>query len=51
MLDVTASDASAFFASWQAARLARTDLKPMGAGRFDASFAGLAPLAGVLHGA
>ena len=31
MLDVTASDPDAFFASWQAARLARTDLKPMGA--------------------
>ena len=31
MIDVTASDPDAFFASWQAARLARTDLKPMGA--------------------
>ncbi|CAM3838952.1 site-specific integrase [Polaromonas hydrogenivorans] len=31
MLDVTASDPDAFFASWQAARLARADLKPMGA--------------------
>jgi len=31
MLDVAASDPDAFFASWQAARLARTDLKPMGA--------------------
>ncbi|CAM3507812.1 site-specific integrase [Polaromonas hydrogenivorans] len=31
MLDVTAVDPGAFFASWQAARLVRTDLKPMGA--------------------
>ncbi|MEO8013435.1 MAG: site-specific integrase [Polaromonas sp.] len=31
MLDVIASDPDAFFASWQAARLARTDLKSMGA--------------------
>lgn len=30
MLDVTDSDPDAFFVSWQAARLARTDLKPMG---------------------
>ena len=30
MLDVTASDPDAFFASWQTARLDRTDLKPMG---------------------
>ena len=31
MLDVSASDPDAFFASWQAARLVRADLKPMGA--------------------
>ena len=31
MSDVTASDPDAFFASWQAARLANKDLKPMGA--------------------
>ena len=31
MSDVCAADPDAFFASWQAARLARTDLKPMGA--------------------
>ena len=31
MADATAVDPEAFFASWQAARLARTDLKPMGA--------------------
>ena len=31
MTDVTASEPGAFFAFWQAARLARTDLKPMGA--------------------
>jgi site-specific recombinase XerC len=31
MSGVTASDPDAFYASWQAARLARTDLKPMGA--------------------
>ena len=30
MSDVTASDPDAFFASWQGARLARSDLKPMG---------------------
>ena len=51
MLDVTASDPEAFFASWQAARLARTDLKPMGAAGLTPSFAGLAPVAGVLLGA
>ena len=31
MNDVTASDPDAFFAYWQAARLANKDLKPMGA--------------------
>ena len=31
MSDVPASDCDAFFASWRDARLARTDLKPMGA--------------------
>ncbi|MBC7599751.1 MAG: site-specific integrase [Polaromonas sp.] len=31
MSDVTASDPDVFFASWQAARLANKDLKPMGA--------------------
>ena len=31
MTDVTASEPGAFFAFWQAARLASTDLKPMGA--------------------
>ena len=31
MADVTAVDPDVFFASWQAARLARMDLKPMGA--------------------
>ena len=31
MADVTAVDPDTFFASWQAARLARPDLKPMGA--------------------
>ena len=31
MLEVSAVDPAAFFASWQAARLARADLKPMGA--------------------
>ncbi|MFZ3141217.1 tyrosine-type recombinase/integrase [Polaromonas sp.] len=31
MADVTAVDSDAFFASWRAARLTRTDLKPMGA--------------------
>jgi site-specific recombinase XerD len=31
MSDVTGSDADAFFASWQAARLASKELKPMGA--------------------
>jgi site-specific recombinase XerD len=31
MANATAVDPEAFFASWQAARLARTDLKPMGA--------------------
>jgi hypothetical protein len=31
MSDVTGSDADAFFAAWQAARLANKDLKPMGA--------------------
>jgi integrase len=31
MRDVLDSDPDAFFASWRAARLARTDLKPMGA--------------------
>ena len=31
MSDVPASESDAFFASWQAARLARPDLKPMGA--------------------
>ena len=31
MLEVSAAEPDAFFASWQAARLARTDLKPMGA--------------------
>ncbi|WP_029528458.1 tyrosine-type recombinase/integrase [Polaromonas glacialis] len=31
MLDVTAADPDAFFASWQAARLTRSDLKSMGA--------------------
>ena len=31
MSDVIAADPAAFFASWQAARLARADLKPMGA--------------------
>ena len=31
MADATAVDPDAFFACWQAARLARTDLKPMGA--------------------
>ena len=31
MLDVTAADPAEFFSSWRAARLARPDLKPMGA--------------------
>ena len=31
MADVTAADPDAFFASWQTARLANKDLKPMGA--------------------
>ena len=31
MSDVCTADPDAFFASWQAARLARADLKPMGA--------------------
>ena len=31
MSNVTGSDPDAFFASWQAARLASKDLKPMGA--------------------
>ena len=34
MSDVYVSDPDAFFASWRAARLARTDLKPMGAAGF-----------------
>ncbi|WP_232230032.1 hypothetical protein [Polaromonas glacialis] len=31
MSDVSAPEPDAFFASWQAARLANKDLKPMGA--------------------